>query len=347
MHMANYDCDILIRVDAGFIPNVAFGHLFRCIEIADELKNKHSLNVMFLLRNYSEAVAIIVQHGYLYRLIERDASYECQVARINEINYHVLLLDIIDAPVLLDSGGIVKSSIVVIDDLNQFPRSADIVINGSILAEKEHVLEDGECYLGPKFSVLSNVGPETDIVALSDRVKNVLLTFGGADPESLTTVVLEAILFQGIHRDIELNVVLGPANQQYNKVAALLTSFDCKCQLHVNPENMNKLFFDADLVMCAGGRTVYELASIGMPTLILPSNDNENNVAQEFSRRGMASYVDHAWRKKSRNLAVDIEAAFNTMKSRSTRESMQNACVLNVDAYGASRIANLLVECIG
>ena len=46
---------------------------------------------------------------------------------------------------------------------------------------------------------------------------------------------------------------------------------------------MKELFLQSDLVICAGGSILYELAVTGTPALVIPMNDHQVENGEEFT----------------------------------------------------------------
>ena len=53
---------ILFRCDGSH--EVGFGHIIRCLALADELKDNHGCDIMFAILRDNKAIELIESHGY-------------------------------------------------------------------------------------------------------------------------------------------------------------------------------------------------------------------------------------------------------------------------------------------
>ena len=116
--------------------------------------------------------------------------------------------------------------------------------------------------LAPSFETLPRRAP------LRNPAQNVLVLFGGTDPANLAQKALDAL--QAVEFDGEVTLVRGlgapplePDNWRLN------------ISLKHNVKNIAQLMAQADLALSSAGRTITELASIGVPTICLAQNQKE------------------------------------------------------------------------
>ena len=109
-------------------------------------------------------------------------------------------------------------------------------------------------------------------IEIKDKVKNVLFCFGGTDPQNYTDRLLE-IVKKDKYKDFNFKVVIGRAKQnidkllEYNKYHNIKVLYDIK--------NMPEIMSGCDIAITSRGRTGYELAILGIPTIAMAQNARE------------------------------------------------------------------------
>src|SRR5690606_38983852 len=109
-------------------------------------------------------------------------------------------------------------------------------------------------------------------------VGRVLLTLGGGDPNDLTSRFVGAL--RPLLGQVALDVVIGaghPARASLLRRAAV-EGF----ALHVSPPEMRPLFEAADVAVAAGGVTSLELASFGVPCVLVSVADNQRAIVRRL-----------------------------------------------------------------
>jgi spore coat polysaccharide biosynthesis predicted glycosyltransferase SpsG len=104
---------------------------------------------------------------------------------------------------------------------------------------------------------------------------------------------------------------------------------------------MADILVEADLVLCSGGMTVFEIAALGRPGLVLCQNAKEEARMRRFARDGSILH-----------LGLGTEVGENVIRDgvsrllfdREARLRMSEAGTKLVDAHGASRVASVMNE---
>lgn len=109
-------------------------------------------------------------------------------------------------------------------------------------------------------------------IKIADKVKNVFVSFGGADPKNYSDRILN-IITSGNYNDYHFTVALGRAKQnvdalmEFNKYDYIDVLFDVP--------NMPELMTRCDIGITSRGRTGYELAILGIPAIAMAQNHRE------------------------------------------------------------------------
>jgi len=124
-------------------------------------------------------------------------------------------------------------------------------------------------YFGHKYFLLRDefiYSPQKEI----GDVKRILLTFGGVDPNNYTFKVLESIYDYSQNIGIEIDVITGFGYNQYDSLKRFKN-----INLLKNVTNISDYMLEADIIFTSAGRTVYEIASIATPAIVLAQNNRE------------------------------------------------------------------------
>ena len=319
--------DILFVV-AGY-PEIGLGHVQNTLTIANELVRHR---IRFLVTRHSAlAESVIADHHYEVR---RQVGSDL-VAEILGTGADVIVNDRLDtSAVEIDLLRAAGRTVINFEDLGDGARCADLVVN-AIYPEREALPNH---HFGPRFFCIRNEFVLTQPRAISERVRRVLLTFGGVDPANATRRVLDAIAGPCQAMGVEISVIAG---RGYRQLETLETFTDVTVDVSV--QDMADRIRMADIVFTSAGRTVFEVAAIGTPAIVLAQNEREltHFFASEehgFINLGLAGTVDRD----------AIAAAFlELVNDRDRREQMHRRMLDNELRTGTARVVQLLEATMG
>lgn len=275
---------ILIKADASH--EIGTGHIYRGLSIASKLVNHE---VVFLL-DESQPLGIEIIKNNNYPYITHHSDEEDLIEKIVEYDPDIVINDILNTnskytKTLRDKGFF----IVNFEDLGGGVKYAHMVFD----ALYEHKIPLQNLYSGHKYYILKDEFNYQSFKEIKEDVNKVLLTFGGTDPNNLTEKVLESILESDYKNQIEIILGLGYANK---KEIQDRYKDNKRIDIYENVKNMSEHMHDADLIFTSAGRTMYEIASLGVPCICLCQNERElshifGNVEHGFINLGLGSEV--------------------------------------------------------
>lgn len=287
---------------------VGLGHVHNALLLANDILDH---DVEFLVDEHSEMAALEIA----------SRNYTVHRQRSPEIADDVLANG---APVVvndrLDTSaeyvGRLKSAgrlVINFEDLGPGAALADLVVN-AIYPESD--VTAPRHYFGHRYMLLRDeffLAPRHEV---RDEVQQVLLTFGGVDPNNLTRKVLAAIAGECRGRGIRLKVVAGFGYQAFDTLAPFP-----EVEVVRNTRNIASHMAAADLVFTSAGRTTYEIASLGVPCIVMAQNAREMthlfaNADNGFLHLGMGADVDEASLRRAFLGLVDDAAARRDMAGR-------------------------------
>jgi spore coat polysaccharide biosynthesis predicted glycosyltransferase SpsG/CMP-N-acetylneuraminic acid synthetase len=254
---------VVIRADAS--REWGMGHVYRAMALANELAS-HSVVIATRCDGpFALGAEFLARTPYrVHRLRDNGEFVDfCWDARPD-----IAILDVLDTnedfvEAVARSSGFVVS----FEDLGPGARRADLVINDlytDLLPAENHWYGVEHAVLAPAFE---RATPRADC---EEAVERVLITFGGTDPANLTVRGLEGLGRLGFAGRV--TVVLGPG---YAHAEPDLRGHHLEGEVLRDVANMAEVMCSADLALTSGGRTVTELMSVGVPTVVMCQNMRE------------------------------------------------------------------------
>jgi spore coat polysaccharide biosynthesis protein SpsF len=166
----------------------------------------------------------------------------------------------------------------------------------------------------------------------------VLLTFGGSDPQGLTLKAARALA--SLPATVEVVAVAGPAFSYRREFEALGLARKVPL-INEAGGHIADLMLEADVVVCSGGMSVYEVAALGTPGIVLGQNAREDKRMREFERHGTVEYLGLGTEVDEPTLLAAVRSLLEDVERRRDMSGKGHALV---DGLGAARAAGLVLE---
>ena len=241
---------------------IGLGHVYNCMTLASQILNHR---IVFVFNKESELG---------YKKVQ-ESNYEVYIQEldnlVDDIMKHqpdLVINDCLDTSISYMDGLLAhKVKIMNIEDLGPGSNQAEVVVN-AIYPEQE--VAKSNHFFGPKYFCIRDEFYEAKPINVNEKVANVLLSFGGVDPNNLTLKTLDAIYEYCQKAGIKITVILGLGYS--NKES--LSKFS-NIEIHQNVKSISDFMMEADLAFTSAGRTTYELACIGVPSIVMTQNERE------------------------------------------------------------------------
>lgn len=333
---------ILIRVDASI--EIGTGHLMRCLALAQAWQDAGE-RVIFVMATEAPALGarlksegMEVVHLSVELGSAKDARETASLAR--QVDTSWIMVDGYHfgaeyQRIIKDSG----LHLLFIDDYGHANHYyADIVLNQNIYAH-EGLYANREPYtqllLGTCYALLRREfwqwrGWQR---SLPPVVRKVLVTLGGGDSDNVTFKVIQALQMMETE-GLKVVVVVGGSNPHYEQLQATVQDSRFPIRLERNVTNMPELIAWADVAVAAGGSTCWELAFMGLPSLVLILADNQWSNAKKLSGLSVRNLGWHE------DVSADeiAEAVSLLLASAETRAEMVRHGQKLVDGLGVNRV---------
>ena len=329
--------DFGIRVNVG--SNVGVGHFFRCYSIAKKLIEK-KINLVFIVDN-NEAIKSHLNEENIPVIVlkssnEKERIKECEILTKDIPNF------IIDLPFHNEQySNFLKDlcKIIIIDDIGNKKIFSDILFNGSIVKQfQKYDIDNNKTkyFSGTEFMILRSefITFRKNVSIPKNKIQKILLTFGGNDDNDIVRQIIPYFY----DKNYFITIVLGPS-YSYSKDIEKMVEKNHNFEIVSNSNNMAELFSKQDLVIASSGITVYELACLGIPCILIPSDKYQNETAIEMEKNGFGKNYG-LWKKDF----MKLDKIIASISEESVREKMHIIGKRLVDGQGLVRVIKIISD---
>jgi UDP-2,4-diacetamido-2,4,6-trideoxy-beta-L-altropyranose hydrolase len=231
---------------------------------------------------------------------------------------------------------------LLVDDLARLADySATLVVNQNLHARTlSYPLGPSSRLLsGPLYALLRReFRVDPPLRDTPDIARRLLVTFGGADPRRLTRRTLEA-LSRSAPDAFRVIAVVGGANPDHSALRELADTERDRIELRHNVTDMAGVLAQADLALSSGGSTVWELARMGVPSLVVETAAAEPELVSGLVATGLFRPLGGA-----DGLTGDaiVQALLDAAADRPWRARMAKMGSTIVDGHGAERVVTAM-----
>ena len=338
---------LLIRADAS--PEIGTCHIMRCLALAEAWQDTGG-EVFFVSACDAPALEVrLNKEGIKILHISQDVGTLGDADETTKIAHeHRADWIVVDGyhfgaeyQKKIKNSGL---SLLFVDDYGHADHYyADIVLNQNIYADMSFY-KKYEPYtrflLGTKYVLLRR-----EFLKLSDRhcdipkvARKILVTLGGSDPDNITLKVIEAVKTVDVS-GLEVKVVVGSANPHFNLIHKTVKNLP-NFTVVKNAENMSELMIWADIAISAGGSTCWELAFMGVPSILCPIAENQKLITQELFKIRAAVGLPLGNLTSIKDVAHFIDSF---LKKKKLRSGLSRTQIKIVGGNGAKIIVSIMI----
>jgi len=307
---------------------IGLGHVYNTLLLANDILN-HKI-IFLVTKDSTLAYKSIKSKNYLVYMQKNDNIID----DIKRISPDIIINDILDTDKdYIKNLKKLNLKVINFEDLGDGAKKADLVIN-AIYPEKE-ILKNH--YFGHEYFLLRDEFLYSTTKQIKKKINKILITFGGVDPNNYTKKVIESIYNYCLEEDIQIDIVAGFG---YNKYETLEKFKNIK--IHKNISNISDFMLDSDLIFTSAGRTVYEIASLGVPAIILAQNEREMSHFFASSEYGFLN-LGLGYKITNDKISEEFRKLVNNYEAR----KFMNRLMLDIDLKsGRKRVLNLINQLI-
>ncbi|MCF2944111.1 UDP-2,4-diacetamido-2,4,6-trideoxy-beta-L-altropyranose hydrolase [Paenibacillus tarimensis] len=315
----------------------------RCLTLADML-SKQGVEIHFVCNGDLplQTQQMITSSGYHLLLSPSEQSGEIDCT---EDAYHFLRLisPYSITVIIVDHYGLDAKwerlvrphteRIVVIDDLANRVHDCDILLDQNLYANLEErykglVPLNCELLLGPSNILLRQEFLEyKEELYIRTLCRNVLINFGGSDPTGEILKVLKSIHDKVLFADITFHVIAGPANSRSPQIEQYCSNMP-NVVYYEQYKNMAEMLSGIDLVIGAGGISLWERCYMGVPSIVISVADNQVETVRAAESHALCWYL-------GLSKEVTEEDIYNLLKDIIARPDLLRHSSETISAYMA------------
>ncbi len=272
----------VVFVVAGY-PAIGMGHVFRSLMLAHEIAHH---KITFICTKESELAASSIAARDYKTCIQKNELWQDVLA----LKPDLVVNDMLDTSSDYMQH-LVDAHIPVVNFEDEGPGShlANLVVNalyenGNLQSEEtasRHVL------YGHKYFCLRDEFLQATQNTFRKDPQCILITFGGTDMPDYTRQTLDVVEPVCRERGIAIRVVTGPGYAHRERLANHIKKLDNPLIRFEYATNiMSRMMEGVDLAICSAGRTVYELAHMRIPGIVLAQHEREARHTFARARNG-------------------------------------------------------------
>jgi len=237
-------------------------------------------------------------------------------------------------------------AVLVLDDLADRSHQANVLMDANRLNPampdpyRDRVPEACTTLLGPAYALLDPLYARLQPLLPSRfQLARVLVFFGGMDAGNHASVALQALSHPRL-RSLAVDVVVGTAAPHRADLENRVLQRP-NTTLHVGLPSLAGLIARADLALGAAGTASWERACLGLPSLVVPVAENQEQGARSMEVAGVARCLN--LQAAADPVAILQSALLELLDAPEALQAMSEACLHLGDGRGLARLVAALL----
>ena len=327
----------LLWIHTGAGPQMGFGHLKRCMILAEELRDH--MRSFFILRPEDQwSGSLLDEHGFEYQNLDFSDFRIDPAIRLTAI--------LIDTRISAGLDTFIRTArendvpVLSLHDMGLNPLNSDIAVDCSIAASARGKLPAHITFTGSLYTVLDPAFRELreKPLRVGKEINSIFVSLGGGNAREYFSRVLDGLRFwaAGIDREIEVVGMRGFVEwgqDDFNK--------DTLRPLNFRWESGQAAGFirDSDLAITAGGISAYEVLCSGVPLLALSWDQLQQTAIDRMEENGCCINLGIGDELTPEFLTGLLE---KLDKDADLREKMAYLGMKIIDGRGSERVAAII-----
>lgn len=281
---------------------IGYGHIYRCIRIAELLKKKH--NLFFFSHNLSALKLIEINNfkASFLKKIDTIENFDCVIIdKLNNTNN------------FLKKISQCNNKLISIDDINQFKLNNLKKINFLYFPKtynKKKIINN------LKYHIPFNKIP---INKYNKKIKKIAIMQGGSDPHKNLSRIYQAIKkIILVEKKIIFHFHLGirKSNDKMLKYFSGKKKIHSNLQVSYNLKDIYKVIKNCDLAITACGISALDLICSKVPSIYVSNENKELQTAKIFDKLNLGIYYGKITIKNQNMLRYHLNNLLKNSKKR-------------------------------
>ena len=252
-----------IAINTAGFHEIGTGHVHRQLAL---MEDRPENNYFFFIREDNELAIRMLKESLVDFFFFNEKTF---FDLLKKFNIQIVINDFLNTEVSyinkIKEHGILT---VNFEDKGSGIETADIVINDMY----DMKITKKNLYTGYEYTCIRGDMKLYKPISFQSFPKNIIITFGGTDPQNFTKKTLDLLILNRINNFINITVILG-LGYKYDEE---IYSYERQgIRVFKNVKNMPALLQKADIGITANGRTLFEFAMLGVPCISLAQNARE------------------------------------------------------------------------
>jgi len=310
---------------------IGLGHVTRCLSLAEAFEERGDDASIFV--NGGREVLSLAPNAVLLNWLDDEETFRGLLE-----DSDCVVIDSYLAPEQYYAEAYCRvERCLFVDDFKRLDYPGGFVLNGGVSArklgypEKESV----KYLLGPEYAPLRKAFWDVEEKRIEQHIEKVLITFGLGGAGNITISVVEALCEE--FPEMEKIVIMDPNSRKQEELERFgnVEVFE-----GLSAEEVKRVMLDCDVAISAGGQTTYELARVGLPSILIAVADNQIPNCEGWKEVGFALYVGR-WDEVN---TLGLSESLKLLEDYKVRVRMSENGKRMVDGQGARRVVRKIIE---
>lgn len=327
---------VLIRTDGN--NKIGMGHIYRSIALSQELK-KHGFEIHFFTSNNNMLIKKLSKYGKCHTANNNEAA---EINKIKKIKPEIIIIDLLKKFFLFGSRymNTVRKFcklLVTIDYVAKELRYVDVSIH-SLFGPKKFKAK--KTFFDLKYAMIrKEFLKKAKFFKIQKNVNSILILQGGADTRCFSPKILKAL--NRIKKPLLITLITGSAFKCWKELKKQKRISKHKITLLHDVKNIQTVMVQNQIAISAGGNTMLELLSLGIPTIIICGDKHEVEAAKLVEKKKVAINLGFNLIINENILANNVLKLLNNVKLRKRFNARSKKVI---DGKGITRISNSILQ---